>query len=302
MQHPFAALKGEYERRLASMKVTRRKLVDQAAHKLLRPAIFDRHLELQEKTNVPAIFSATLFEREASSDFRLSFGQGDPWNRVSTHVPRGHKFTSWLASAIFYTGTHKLNVFSSPLSMPFLCWKGEAWNGFGPRAHGRPTGYLWAGTNQYDPPAGPGGKYIADGRWSSGTVDAQLGIIPVMARMLELRPELDDRFAIQFNAATLVPDVEPVPDGVGGGEHDAKWIQESLNKIGQRPPLNVDGNYGKLTRAAVRLFQETHNITVDGLAGPETFKAMEETLARMLGLYSDTPGGDDSAAEAIPAS
>lgn len=281
MQHPYAELQPEYSRRLAAMRITRTSSIDRAARKLLRPEIFSRHQELEARTKVPAIFSAVLFEREASSNFSLSFGQGDPWNRVSTHVPRGHKFTSWLASAEFYTGTHGLNVFSAPLSMAYLCWKGEAWNGFGPRAHGRPTGYLWAGTNQYDPPGGPGGKYVSDGVWSPTTVDQQLGVVPMMARMLELRPELDDRFAIQFNAAeaSVAIPVLPVPVGVGGGERDAAWVQESLNKLGEDPPLQVDGNYGRITRLAVRDFQRRTGITVDGLAGPQTIEFLERAVA-----------------------
>lgn len=276
MQHPYESLKDEYERRLASMKVTRRNEVDDVARKLLTPRIFDQHVALERATKVPAIFTAVLFDREADSNFRLALGQGDPWNRVSTHVPKGFgPWRSWLESAKFYVGYDKLNVFSAPLSMPYLCWKGEAWNGFGPRAHGRPTGYLWAGTNHYDPPTGPGGKYVADGRWSASTVDRQLGIVPVMARMLELRPDLDDRFTIQFNPSVSVPAVEPVPEGLDGGERGTAWIQRTLNALGERPPLSVDGDYGRRTRAAVRRFQSTRGLEEDGLAGPKTIAALE---------------------------
>lgn len=52
---------------------------------------------------------------------------------------------------------------------------------------------------------------------------------------------------------------------------------------------SVDGIYGSATEKAVRWFQETNGLTVDGLAGPATLEA--------LGLptgNSYTPGEDDS--------
>jgi lysozyme family protein len=66
-----------------------------------------------------------------------------------------------------------------------LLGKREIYNGFGPRNHGRRTGYLWAGTNIYN-----GGKYIADGEWDPNAKDTQMGMIPLMVTMLQLDPTL----------------------------------------------------------------------------------------------------------------
>lgn len=278
--HPYLALRSEYERLLATERVTRTKQVDQVARKLLKPAIMDQHKSVEEQTGVPAVLLATLFEREASSDFTKALGQGDRWDRVSVNVPRGKgPFKSWKAAAIYYVHYDHLDDATAAWSLPYCCWKGEIWNGFGPRNHGRPTGYLWAGTTIYDPPKGPGGKYVSDGVWSGSTVDQQLGIIPVILRMIELQPDLDDRFVLPVKEAPSIVPVLPPPEGVGGGAHDTAWIQSALNKIGQRPELVVDGNYGRRTRAAVRHFQEiNHSGDITGLVDEETEDAIEAAL------------------------
>ena len=54
-------------------------------------------------------------------------------------------------------------------------------------------------------------------------------------------------------------------------EH-VKWIQQTLNDLGYE--LAVDGHYGSETRATVIKYQESRNLEVDGMAGPETHKAL----------------------------
>lgn len=49
-----------------------------------------------------------------------------------------------------------------------------------------------------------------------------------------------------------------------------QWLQKSLNAY-QNAGLTVDGSYGEATKAAVRKFQKSAGIGVDGSAGPQTY-------------------------------
>lgn len=273
MEHPFTTLGPEYASMLSSMVVTRGPEIEAVAQKLLRAPIMNQHIAVSKVTNIPALWYAAIFEREASSNFHLALGQGDPWAEVSTHVPKGQgPFKSWSDAAVFYTHYDHLDIPVQAWDMTYALFRGEGWNGFGPRNHGRFTGYLWSGTAFYDKPTGQGGKYVSDGEWSPTTYDQQLGIVPVIMRMNELRPDL----AIPFVATTDImhTDTPMHAQGIGGGTPDTKWIQHAINELGYSPPLVEDGNYGKQSQGAIRAFQSHNGLTIDGLAGADTLKVL----------------------------
>lgn len=60
--------------------------------------------------------------------------------------------------------------------------------------------------------------------------------------------------------------------------HGTTWLQVSLNKLCADPPLVPDGYYGSLTAAAVRDFQESHDLNADGKVSPETLAAIDAAL------------------------
>jgi hypothetical protein len=61
---------------------------------------------------------------------------------------------------------------------------------------------------------------------------------------------------------------------------EVRMIQEALNAVLHLdPPLPVDGNYGRLTRLAVRAFQAAHGLFVDGIAGEETLPVLRTARA-----------------------
>jgi putative chitinase len=67
--------------------------------------------------------------------------------------------------------------------------------------------------------------------------------------------------------------------GVNGAvPHGTLWVQQSLNQLGNEPPLATDGSYGPSTAAAVQSFQAAHGLTTDGKIGPETIAAIEAAL------------------------
>jgi len=58
-------------------------------------------------------------------------------------------------------------------------------------------------------------------------------------------------------------------------------LQQLLNtSLQHRRPLRTDGYYGPDTEAAVRLYQSSVGLTVDGVAGPDTWRALEKRLGR----------------------
>lgn len=56
------------------------------------------------------------------------------------------------------------------------------------------------------------------------------------------------------------------------------WVQDSLNRLGASPKLEVDGAVGPATLAAVVDFQTKHGLKTDGL-GPITVAAIDAALA-----------------------
>lgn len=229
-----------------------------------------RYQAVYEFCGVPIAVIAALHYRESNFDFATGLGQGDPIDAPSVHVPKGHgPFVTWEDAANFYLHFDHMDDNSQPWSLPYACFKTEAWNGFGPRNHGRTSGYLWSGTDQYT-----GGKYVADGVWNPDVKDVQLGVIPIIKEMISLDRSL--AFGGPTNGvddASLPPTLTPTPAAVGTDEFTTIAIQRSLNARGYGP-LAEDGNYGRKTREAVRAFQAKNNLVADGLIGPKTRAAL----------------------------
>ncbi len=62
--------------------------------------------------------------------------------------------------------------------------------------------------------------------------------------------------------------------GITGTE--VEQLQTDLNRLGFS--VNVDGTFSDATVAAVMEFQKQQNLTVDGIVGPQTGRALGATL------------------------
>ncbi len=155
-------------------------LFKRVADRLTAPAAVARYKVVEAKTKVPWWFIAVVHEREASQRWDRSLAQGDPWNKKSVNVPAGRgPFKSWEDAA------YDALVNCRPYAARNTDWSPggaltmlEKYNGLGYYQMGKPSPYLWAGTNQY-----VSGKYVRDGVYSASTVDTQLGVAGLLKFM-----------------------------------------------------------------------------------------------------------------------
>lgn len=153
-------------------------LVDGVAHRLV--AAKPRYQTVEAKTSVPWPVIAVIHERESSQSWLGSLAQGDPWNRVSIHVPR-HRgpFASWEAAAedaLAVCAPHAASWHDWSIGGALTLL--EQYNGTGYASMGLPSPYIWASTDQYRH-----GKYIADGHFDPNAIDHQIGCAALLARM-----------------------------------------------------------------------------------------------------------------------
>jgi lysozyme family protein len=177
------------EQRWRAMEVNpgRVAVIDRAARRLIAPAAKARYQEIERDTGVPWWNIAVIHERESSQRWDRSIAQGDPWNRVSTHVPKGRgPFASFRAAA------NDALKSCAPYAARWKDWTAggtltlhECYNGLGYFYKGRPSPYVFAGTNQY-----VRGKYVADGQYDPNVVDPQNGVAALLRRMQELDPSI----------------------------------------------------------------------------------------------------------------
>lgn len=154
--------------------------VDMVAGRLIALPAKAQYQAVSAATKVPWYVIAVIHEREASQSWLAGLAQGDPWNKVSIHVPRGiGPFPSWEAAAEYALKN------CAPKAAQWTDWSIgglltllEEYNGLGYAAMGRPSPYVWASTDQYH-----SGKYIADGHYDPNAVDTQIGCAALLARM-----------------------------------------------------------------------------------------------------------------------
>lgn len=155
-------------------------VLDKVAERLIQQEAKTHYEMVAAATGVPWFVIAVIHEREASQSWRANLAQGDPWNTVSIHVPRGRgPFTSWNAAAVDALKNcapyaAKWNDWSIGGLLTLL----EEYNGLGYAMRGTASPYVWASTDQYK-----SGKYIADGHFDPSAIDHQLGCAALLARM-----------------------------------------------------------------------------------------------------------------------
>lgn len=157
------------------------------ARRLVAREAKKRYQAVASKTGVPWAVIAVIHERECSQDWTGSLAQGDPWNRVSVHIPAGRgPFRSWdeaAVDALVHCAPYAAR--NKDWSIGRLLTKLEEYNGLGYAARGRPSPYIWSGTDQYK-----SGKYVRDGVFDASVVDRQPGCAGLLMAMTALDPTI----------------------------------------------------------------------------------------------------------------
>ena len=96
----------------------------------------------------------------------------------------------------------------------------------------------------------------------------------------QIKPLVPQITKIAPKAGELLQEIDPDFVDAPQTRFSVEWMQESLNKLTDDVDLVVDGDYGEMTREAVRKFQEQNGLTPDGWAGIQTcveiYKKMQE--------------------------
>ncbi len=125
-------------------------------------------------------------------------------------------------------------------------------------------------------------------QWGSVTL-ANEGLVPYDI----LRRYYGDDINIVFDApvANVESSYPGTPLRLGSSGDDVRRIQTQLNRISTNYPLipkipNITGVFGVETENAVRKFQETFNMTVDGIVGKGTWYQLQEIFVAVKKLAS----------------
>lgn len=194
----LASLRARNAARWQNAKLIRGSEFGSVAARLAAPVARARYQAIEAKTGVPWFVIAVTHERESSQDWSRSLAQGDPWNRTSTHVPKGRgPFASFEDAAIdALKNCAPYAARNTDWSVGGLLTMLEQYNGLGYFNRGIPSPYIWSGTDQYVK-----GKYVADGKFDPNVVDRQLGCAGLILAMMQI----DSSISFGGKPAALAP-------------------------------------------------------------------------------------------------
>ena len=268
----LALLRARNAARWANAKLTRGPEFVKFAKKAV--ANKARYQDIEARTGVHWVFVAVTHYRESTQDFTKNLGQGDPLNKKTVRVPawRGPFFGPKAfedAAVDALTNCAPYAARNKDWSIAGMLTYLERYNGLAYANAGRPSPYIWSGTDQYKI-----GKVLRDHGPIEPVVDKQLGCAGLILAIMALDS------SVTFDVTPKAPPkVIKLPEPVEG---DAAWLQASLNALGATPQLKVDGIYAGATRTAVRAFQKSKGLKVDGKAGTkETIPAIKKALSAL---------------------
>lgn len=266
-----------------------------AVEKITNPANRERYEAVSRATGVPWDVIACIHGREAGFDFNACLHNGEKiigTGKKTSIEPIGFgPFETWEESAISALKKTKMDKRTS-WTLEETLHAVEGYNGFGYANKGRPSPYLWAGTN-YEAP----GKYVSDGVFDPNAKDAQFGVAAVM-KSLESQGIIAPR--------PLMEGVSSPPQlNVNASQSaDEKKIAEEKNAemLGWLGPARTMASEGKSysdiaqgddSSKAVGTTNSSKLSEVDYLSNEESFKGIYFTEDAFPPAYSTLIQGKD---------
>ncbi len=219
-----------------------------------------RYEAVAARVDLPAALIAALHWRESTGDFNTYLHQGDPLGKAAVHEPKDipifHEWEQAAAHALKMKSwlQTRLDLHSDSTDLAAIATYAEHYNGLGYHQLGKPSPYVYAGSDQYDR-----GKYVADGSYDPNHRDSQPGVVPMLGRTQEL--SLEDTSGLPQASPTLRR---------GASGPAVKLLQRLLGL----PEAEQDAQFGPGTRSAVQAFQREVGQAADGVVGPDTWEAL----------------------------
>jgi lysozyme family protein len=274
----FAEYKNAYENNWAHMEIRSSRLQEacKEANRLLHGK--PTYQQIETKTGVPWWFVGLCHYRESNFNFDTYLGNGQSLARVTTIVPKGRgpftgpdAFINGAIDALRLEGFIGANDWGIARALYRL----EGFNGYGYHGAGVNSPYLYGGSTIYGPPEAKSGKYVADHVFNPSVVDTQLGTAVILKALMQLDSSIDLGGTATDGSSEHPESHEPDDELTQG----ILWLQGSLNKLGNDPPLAEDGKNGPKTMAAVSQFQRQNGLPDTGLADASTIAAIGQKLS-----------------------
>lgn len=149
----------------------------------------DRYLSVGQPIGVPWWFVGAIHRRESDGFesgycWRTHLANGNPLTARTVDVPRGRPIKgnppfTWeeaATDALVYEGFGEIEDWS--VESALFHW--EAYNGWGYFNRGKPSPYVWSGTNHYER-----GKYGSDNHYDPDLVDKEVGCAAILRCLID---------------------------------------------------------------------------------------------------------------------
>lgn len=155
------------------------------ARLLVQQAPMEHYNAAAAATGVPAGLIAAINYRESGGRFDTYLGNGDPLDRVTTHVPAGRgPFATWQEGA-----ADALKQFAAPSdgkwSIEYALYFAENYNGRGYEAHHENSPYIWSQTVLEE-----AGLFTSDHGYDPTALDRRPGVAALFRAYEQVAPAL----------------------------------------------------------------------------------------------------------------